>query len=187
MKMNNPRTNGLIALFLLAVAVLACKSGGAGKDTDKANKLVNEGNAAVQEAKKYLTDAEEKKTKMMTTPLSRLAEARVIAAGAIADYDRANEKAKQAAGKYDEASRLQINEKFRDYLVLKAKEYNKRADLVATAKDTPQALIESTNKSSFANRVTSNNAKVDALRKEADDLAAQADKLVKDNPNIFKD
>lgn len=187
MKLNNPRTNSLIALFLLAMAVLACKNTGAGKDTDKANKLVNEGNAAVQEAKKHLTDAEEKKTKMMATPVARLAEARVIAASAIADYDRANEKAKEAAGKYDEASRLQINEKFRDYLVLKAKEYNKRADLVATAKDTPQALIESTNKSSFANRVTSNNAKVDALRKEADDLAAQADKLVKDNPNIFKD
>ncbi|HEY6045982.1 MAG TPA: hypothetical protein VIU65_05220, partial [Pyrinomonadaceae bacterium] len=108
MKLNNPRTNSLIALFLLAMAVLACKNTGAGKDTDKANKLVNEGNAAVQEAKKHLTDAEEKKTKMMATPVARLAEARVIAASAIADYDRANEKAKEAAGKYDEASRLQI-------------------------------------------------------------------------------
>ena len=186
MKPNNPRTNSLIALFLLIAAVLACNKGG-GKETEKANKLVSEGNDAVQEAKKYLTDAEEKKDRMMKTPLSRLAEARVIAAGAIADYDRANEKAKAAAAKYDEASRLQINEKFKEYLVLKTKEYNKRADLVATAKDTPQALIESTNKSSFANRVTSNNAKVDALAKEAQALADQADKLVKDNPNIFKD
>jgi hypothetical protein len=187
MNINPRKTNSLIALFLLIAAVLACKSSGAGKDTEKANKLVSEGNAAVQEAKKYLTDAEEKKDRMMKTPLSRLAEARVIAAGAIADYDRANEKAKAAAAKYDEASRLEINEKFKEYLVLKTKEYNKRAELVATAKDTPQALIESTNKSSFANRVASNNAKVDALAKEAQALADQADKLVKDNPNIFKD
>jgi len=186
MKLNNPRTNGVVALLLLVAAVLACNRGG-GKETEKANKLVNEGNTAVQDAKKYVTDAETKKDQMMKTPLSRLAEARVIAAGAIADYDRASEKAKAAAAKYDEASRLNINDKFREYLVLKAKEYNKRADLVNTAKDTPQALIESTNKSSFANRVASNNAKVDALAKEAQALADQADKLVKDNPNIFKD
>ncbi|HKP38128.1 MAG TPA: hypothetical protein VJT71_14820 [Pyrinomonadaceae bacterium] len=187
MKLNNPRTNGVVALLLLVAAVVACNRGGAGKDTEKANKLVTEGNALVQEAKKNLTDAETKKDQMMKTPLSRLAEARVIAAGAIADYDRANEKARAAAAKYDEASRMNLNDKFKEYLVLKAKEYNKRAELVATAKDTPQALIESTNKSSFANRVTSNNQKVEALAKEAQALADQADKLVKDNPNIFKD
>jgi hypothetical protein len=188
MNTNSPRImSSLFALSLLIAAVLACSSGGgAGKDTDKANKLVDEGNAAVNEAKKFVTDAEEKKTRMMQMPVSRIAEARVIAAGAIADYDRANEKCKEAAAKYDEASRLNLNDKFKEYLALKVKEYNKRAELVETAKDTPQALIESTNKSSFINRVNSNNAKVDSLSKEAQALADQADKLTKDNPNIFK-
>jgi hypothetical protein len=31
-----------------------------------------------------------------------------------------------------------------------------------------------------------NNERVDRLNKEADDLAAQADKVQKDNPDIFK-
>ena len=39
---------------------------------------------------------------------------------------------------------------------------------------------------SFVSRANENNAKVDALSKEAEDLAAQATKLEKDNPDLFK-
>src|SRR5438552_15209641 len=70
--------------------------------------------------------------------------------------------------------------------ILKVKEYNKRGEMIETAKGTPQALIESTNRSSFIIRASSNNSKVDQLYKEAEDIGSQADKLQKDNPNIFK-
>jgi hypothetical protein len=183
----NPRiTSGALALFLLIAAGLACGSGTTTSETDKANKLVNEGNAAVQDAKKFVADAEAKKTQMMQTDVRRLAEARVTAAESIAAYDRAAEKCKAAAQKYDEASRLSINDKFKEYLILKVKEYNKRGEMIETAKGTPQALIESTNRSSFIIRANSNNSKVDQLYKESEDIGAQADKLQKDNPNIFK-
>ncbi|HEX3083034.1 MAG TPA: hypothetical protein VHP99_00785, partial [Pyrinomonadaceae bacterium] len=155
-------------------------------ETDKANKLVDEGNAAVQEAKTAVSDAEAKKDQMMKTDIRRLAEARVRAAEAIAAYDKAAEKCKAAAAKYDEASRLQVSDKFKQYLMLKVKEYNKRAEMVEAAKGTPQALIESTNRSSFVIRANSNNSKVDQLYKEAEDIGAQAEKLQKDNPDLFK-
>ena len=184
--MINPRhSSSLLALFLLVMAVLAC-SKGTNADLDKGNKLVDEGNKAVQDGKKFVTDAEAKKNKMMQTDVRRLAEARVTAAEAIAAYDKAAEKCKEAAQKYDEASRLQVNDKFKQYLILKVKEYNKRAEVVEAAKGTPQALIESTNRSSFVIRANANNEKVDKLNKEADDLGSQADKLTKDNPDIFK-
>src|SRR5207253_7333617 len=187
MMMMNPRvTRSAAALLLLIAAVLACKSGSTTSETDKANKLVDEGNAAVQDAKKFVADAEAKKTQMMQTDVRWRAEARVRAAEAIAAYDKAAEKCKEAAQKYDEASRLQINDKFKQYLILKVKEYNKRAEMVATAKGTPQALIESTNRSSFVIRANSNNSKVDQIYKEAEDIGEQADKLQKDNPDIFK-
>jgi hypothetical protein len=180
------RYRSLTALFLLVFVILACRNATTPNETDTANKLVDEGNAAVQEAKKAVSDAEAKKDQMMKTDLRRLAEARVRAAEAIAAYDKAAEKCKAAASKYDEASRLQISDKFKQYLMLKAKEYNKRAEMVEAAKGTPQALIESTNRSSFVIRANSNNAKVDQLYKDAEDIGAQAEKLQKDNPNIFK-
>ena len=175
-----------VAFVLLIAAIWACGSSTTPSETDQANKLVDEGNAAVQDAKKFVSDAESKKDQMMKTDIRRLAEARVRAAEAIAAYDKAAEKCKEAAQKYDQASRLQISDKFKQYLILKVKEYNKRAEMVEAAKGTPQALIESTNRSSFVIRANSNNSKVDQLFKEAEDIGAQAEKLQKDNPDIFK-
>ncbi|HEU5238129.1 MAG TPA: hypothetical protein VFU37_13415 [Pyrinomonadaceae bacterium] len=175
--------NGLIALLLLFAAVLACSTG---NETEKANKLVDEGNSAVQEAQKHITEAEQLKQKMLTTDVSHLNEARDIAKEAIAAYESAETKCREAASKYDEASRLKLSDKFKEYLVLKVKEYNKRAELVQTAKGVPQALIESESRQGWINKANSVNAKVDQLSKEADDMASQADKIQKDNPNIFK-
>jgi len=187
MKMNHPSHSSMfVALLMLVAAVLACSSAGIGNEMAAANKLVDEGNAAVQEAKKYVTDAEAKKDKMLHTKVSQLAEARTLAKEAVAAYDKTEEKCKEAAKKYDEASKLKINEKFKEYLALKVKEYNKRAEMVETARATPQALLDSENQKSFIIRVKAANEKVDALSKEADDFAAQSDKLQKDNPDIFK-
>ena len=162
---------------------MACSSG---NETEKANKVVDEGNAAVTEAKKHITDAEELKDKMLRTDVSQLAEARSTAKEAIAAYDKAEAKCKEAAAKYDEASRLKLNDKFKEYLALKVKEYSKRVELIEAAKGIPQALIESESRKGWIDRASSINDKVAKLTKEADDLSGQADKLQKDNPDIFK-
>ena|ERR1700752_3669093 len=173
-----------LAFVLLIGALLAC-SGGANQ-TEKANKLVDEGNAAVQEAKKNITEAEQLKQKMLSTSVSQLDEARATAKEAIAAYEKAEAKCKEAAAKYDEASRLKLNDQFKAYLTLKVKEYNKRAEMVGMAKGVPQALIDSENREGWINKANSVNEKVSQLSKEADEVASQADKIQKDNPNIFK-
>src|ERR1051325_9219555 len=105
---------------------------------------------------------------------------------AIRAYEQAEQKAKEAAGKFDEASKLKINDKFKEYLSLKVKEYNKRADLVEALKGAPQALIDSENRASFVSHANAANQKAEGLAKEANDLEAQADKLQKDNPDTIK-
>ena len=186
MRMNNQSySTAIMALLLLVATVLAC-SGGGGDETEKANKLVDEGNAAVEEAKKHVTEAEGKKQKMLQTPVAELEDARATGKEAIAAYDKAKESCKEASRKYEEASKLKVKDKFKEYLLLKVKEYEKRAELVETAKGTPQALIDSESRSSFIAMANANNERVDRLSKEAADLAAQADKVMKDNPNMFK-
>src|SRR5438045_8262226 len=177
-------TTTIIAFALLFAVVLACNSGG--NDTKKANKLVYDGNSAVQDAKKSISEAEDLKQKMLKTDVSELAQARSTAKDAIAAYEKAETKCKDAAAKYDEASRMKLNDKFKEYLALKVKEYNKRAEMVTTAKGVPQALIESESREGWVNKANDVNAKVDKLRGEADDIGAQADKIQKDNPDIFK-
>ena len=172
-----------MALLMLVAAVLACSSG---LETEKANKIGDEGNAAVAEGKKFYTEAEEKKQAMLQTNVRQLAEARTLAKEAIASYDKAEEKCKEAAKKYDEASKLKISDKFKEYLQIKVREYNKRAELCEAAKGTPQALIDSESRSSFISRANVNNGRVAQLLKDADEIAGQAKKLEADNPDMFK-
>jgi len=184
MKLNKNISSALFTGLLLVAVVLACNK--TADETDKANKLVDEGNAVVQDGKKFLTDAEEKKATMLRTNVSQLAEARTLANESIRAYDQAEEKCKDAAAKYGEASKLKINDKFKEYLARKVKEYNKRAELGDTLKATPQALIESQSRSSFISRANAATEKAERLGKEADDLSAQAEKIQKDNPDSFK-
>ena len=185
MKMNNQgHSSAVMALLLLVAAVLACSS--MGDETPKANQLVQEGNAAVEAAKKYVADAVQKQQEMLQMKVAQLNEARALAKDAIADYDLAKEKCKEASKKYEEASKLKIKDKFKEYLALKVKEYDKRAELIETAKGTPQASLDAKNRSSFISMANANNERVDRLTKEANDLGAQADKVEKDNPDSFK-
>ena len=183
LKTNQNVSNALLAVLLLLGVALGC---GASDETEQANKLVNEGNAAIEAGKKFVADGEEKKSKMLQTSVAQLADARALAKEAIRAYEQAEQKAKEAAGKFDEASKLKINDKFKEYLSLKVKEYNKRADLVEALKGTPQALIDSENRASFISHASEANQKAEGLAKEADDFEAQADKLQKDNPDTIK-
>src|ERR1043165_1449604 len=183
LKTNQSVSNALVAGLLLLGVVLACNFG---DDTEKANKLVNEGNAAIDEGKKYVAAGEDKKNKMLQTSVAQLADARTLAKEAIRAYEQAEQKAKEAAGKFDEASKLKVSDKFKEYLGLKVKEYNKRAELVEALKGAPQALIDSENRASFITHANEANQKAERLAKEADDLEAQADKLQKDNADSIK-
>ena len=180
---NSTVSNAFCAALLLMGVIWSCSIG---DEADKANKLVNEGNAAIDEGKKLLAAAEDKKNKMLQTNVSQLAEARTLANEVIRGYDQVEAKAKEAAAKYDEASKLKINDKFKEYLTLKVKEYNKRAEFVEALKAVPQALIDSQNRASFISRANEATQNAEKLNKEADDLEAQADKIEKDNPDSFK-
>ena len=186
MKTSKNIFSALFAVLLLVAIVLACGSSGTSDETDKANTLVNEGNKAIGDANKYLEDANEKKNQMLQTNVSQLAEARTMANEAIRGYDQGEEKLKDAAAKFDEASKLKVNDKFKEYLSLNVKELNKRAEFVEAVKSIPQALIDSQSRSSFISRIGAATEKAKRLDKEADDLGAQADKIQKDNPESIK-
>ena len=177
-------TAALMAVFMILAVGLACS--GTSDETDKANKLVDDGNTAVTDGKKFMTDAQEKITTMLGTDVKHLAEARTLANEAIRLYDQAEDKCKAASSKYDEASKLKIDDKFKDYLSTKVKEYNKRAELIETLKSVPQALIDAQSRDAFTSRANAANQKAEQISKDADDLATQADKIQKDNPNSFK-
>ena len=65
MKTNQRHSSTFLALLMLVAAVLACSSG---LETEKANKIGDEGNAAVAEGKKFYSDAEAKNVIQQLAP-----------------------------------------------------------------------------------------------------------------------
>ncbi len=91
---------------------------------------------------------------------SDLEKARSVAKDLIKEYDIVIENFKKAADKFDEASKLKIKDKHKEYLELKAKEMKLRSDYTAEARKVPQTLIDSDSKSTFNDALKTQLAKV---------------------------
>lgn len=165
------KRNAFFALTLMLTFILACSA--LSDDTEKANKLVAEGNTAIDEGNKLATDADAKGDK-------------ASAQDAINTLTKAGEKYREAAKKFDEASKLKINDKFKEYLSLKSQEFNKRAELMEVAKKNSQAMLDSDDPETLMTKVQENKTQVEKLDKEAKDLETKADKIRTDNKDLIK-
>jgi hypothetical protein len=193
MKMNTQRhASTFMALLLLVAVVLACNLG---DETSKANELVKQTNTTVEEYNKLWKEADGQKDKVLTAYdelkegpdfKADLEGVRKLAREAVAAYDKAAEKCKEVSQKNDETSKLKLNEKFKEYLTAKVKEWNKRAEVVEAAKGIPQALLDSKGHAQFISMIKAAKDKAEKLNKEATDLRDAADKIQKDNPTVIK-
>lgn len=175
----NPRIRQYTVLALVSFALsfaLACSFG---DETDKANKLIEEGNAAITEGDKIFNEANNKLS-------DDKEKAKASASEVIDGFDKAAAKAREASKKFDEASKLKVDEKFKEYLALKSKEFAKKADQVDAAKELPKALMDSSDEDELAAKVKGINDRIEKLDKEWKDLAAQADKIKEDNKDKFQ-
>jgi hypothetical protein len=189
--MQKNAVGAVFAIVMVLAFGLACSA--LSDDTEKANKLIDEGNAASSEGMKLMTDAQSKLTAM--TDGKNVANAPKIAPDLIKVFDQAEEQVKTAAGKFDEASKLKVDEKFKDYLVAKAKEFNKRAEVIEALKALPNIVLEfdagrsvtsQKQLDDLKSKINAANDKAEKLSDEADELAKQSQKIQDDNPTIFK-
>ena len=180
-------------VFYICIFVVLCSLATACKfyETDKANKLVDaanaaitEANASVQKGNSQLVEIENAIPNIESD--TDLQAARTKAKDVISLLEKARDKFKEAGGKFEDASKLKVQDKFKDYLDAKGKEMKKRGDLVAAMLEEPQAFLASSNREDYNKKVPAIVTKVKDLKKEADDLAAKADKIHDENKDIFK-
>ncbi|MBX7172442.1 MAG: hypothetical protein K1X72_15855 [Pyrinomonadaceae bacterium] len=184
------RNTTLWIVVLLSAISLSMACGG---QLEEGNKLVNEANAAIDKAK--AADA-----KINSISKELLGDGWVNAednAKYFADnkakvdellgLDEQNAKLmNEAAGKFEQASKMNLESKFKEYLGLKAQEFKKRADKYsAEASFLKSVSVEKDNENAgkLGQEFTKKNAD---LIKEANDLGEKAEKIAKDNPTLFK-
>ncbi|MBD0369520.1 MAG: hypothetical protein ICV60_01595 [Pyrinomonadaceae bacterium] len=103
-------------------------------------------------------------------------------------FDQAIADAKAAADKYDQASKLKIDEKYKQYLDLRAQLMRKEGAHLSALKELPTARKDTSRQGQKTLRDKQADIKTrsDKLKKEVDDLKAQAEKLQKENGDKFK-
>ena len=187
----HPQTkrNALVAFILMAFFVLACSA--LGDETDKANKLVDEGNKLVEEGNNLGQEAATKNKEIFDNiqdfPDNR-DDLRKPANELLDIIDKGSSKFHDAAKKFDEASKLKVDDKFKEYLSLKSQEFNKHADHIESIKGIPQAVLDENVKDlrSLNTKLTSVNEKIEKVGKEWKDLEAKANKVREYNKEKFK-
>jgi hypothetical protein len=166
---------------------MACSS----DETQKANKLVDDANDTVKIANKNSEDGLAK-IYSMEAMLPRIKNqndlnaARSVANECISILNKAKDGYTEAANKLGDASKMSINDKFKEYLGLRSQEMSKRSEAMDTAIREPQALIQTDSVSEYTFKVKSITDNFKGLQQAADDLAKKADKLQEENKDAIK-
>jgi hypothetical protein len=160
-------------------------------ETDKANKLVDAANASIKEANDKANTGTSKLQEMENAvpqieDEQGLEKWRTEAKAIIADLEKARDGYTDAGNKFTEASKLKLQDKFKEYLDYKGKEMKKRGEMTDALIAEPRALIDSANMADYQKKAEAATTKVQSLKKEADDLESKADKIFEENKALFK-
>lgn len=190
-----PRTKrrALQLLFFLIVLVnllSACGSLGA-DETEKANRLIAEANTAIDAGNVSALAASKKNDWIFqeirdTTFTDDKQRLKAAATETIDGFHQGAAKFREAARKFEEASRLRINDKFKEYLALKSQEFNRSAEKMDAASAIPQAVLDSDTIETLKQKFDENKTRYEQLEKEAKELSDRAERVRAENKDQFQ-
>ncbi|MBS1793507.1 MAG: hypothetical protein JSS81_06615 [Acidobacteria bacterium] len=182
-----------IAIYGLVLAAACGLLAACGGQTDEANKFINEANAALDKSKPATEKADTMINELMGPNMVKAEDIEQYKTDNKAKFDEVaglyEESGKgmsEAVAKFEQAGKLKIDDKFKEYVNLKAQEFRKRADRQKAMATYIKAFLAEKDAAKSDQMVGDNNTKDAAALKEANELGAKAEKIVKDNPSIFK-
>jgi hypothetical protein len=179
----------IVTLIALLQLMPGCKYFSRTEDTQlrDANKLASEADALAVKVDDDYKQAAQKDDEINAAKKDK---ARIKKASdeQVALYDQASKDAREAADKYEQAAKLKVDAKYQEYLNLRAQQMRKHGAHLAALKDLAAARNDAANKPGKASRdkLTEAKTRSERLKKEVDELKAQADKLQKENGDKFK-
>ena len=187
--MLNSLTRKLFAALVISLLLMApgCKyfSKATSDQTKDANKLQDEADQLAAKVDEAYNQATQKEDAIKAEKKDKARKQLNDEEAGI--YDQAIANAKAAADKYDQASKLQIDAKYKQYLDLRAQLMRKEGAHLVALKEMPAARNDTTLKGKAAkDKQTDIKTRSDKLKKEVDDLKAQAEKMQKENGDKFK-
>jgi hypothetical protein len=182
-------TRKLLAALVIALLLAApgCKyfSKATTDQTKDANKLQEEADQLAAKVDGAYNQATQKEDAIKAEKKAKTREQLNNEETAI--FDQATADAKAAADKYEQASKLKIDETYKKYLDLRAQLMRKEGAHLAALKELPSARKDTSLKGkTLRDKQSDIKTRSDKLKKEVDDLKVQAEKMQKENGDKFK-
>lgn len=180
-----------------AVAARRFRSGvGLNDDSDAANKLVDEANVLINQNNELETKSGALSTELLggVSKVNDQENYKKVNKSKFDELTGLSEQSvkllSEAADKFEQASKLKLEDKYKEYLGLKVQEFRKRIEadkLVAPiCKLFLEIKFDSKGVDVWNKGVDDYNVKTAEFIKEADELSKKADQLAKDNPTVIK-
>ncbi|GEM_PF-1673260 len=174
-------------LLLLSLSLVGCQ------ETGKANALVDVGNKSVEEANKLSAEARTKSEELFKAaggedfPNNRASlKAKIDEVNGI--LDKSITSLKNAAEKFEEAAKLKIDDKLKEYYTAKAQSYRKLAEINETSKKQTLVLNDTSieDRDTLISKLEPMDTQIQNLQKELNTLEEKAKKIQTDNPKLFQ-
>lgn len=185
--------NKLNAIFIAIFGIALIVACGGGMQTEEANKVVDAANKKLDDGKVLYDKTEDRNKKLFSADVRTVRELQYYkedrkdeAKSIVADYEKTVEIMKDVSRQYDDISRMNLDEKYKEYAKLKSDEYLKRAEAINIRKGNAQAFMEIDDYKTMTTKFEDNNAKSERLFKDADEIASKAKKIEEDNKEIFR-
>ncbi|HKS40298.1 MAG TPA: hypothetical protein VJX74_06755, partial [Blastocatellia bacterium] len=101
---------------------------------------------------------------------------------AAAACDKSAAKYREGATKFDQASKLKLQEQLKEYLTLKSREFSKHAEQA----DVVKSIMDGGDAETIPKKINDNRDRINQIEQEAIELAAKSTKIQQENKNIFK-
>ncbi len=180
------------ALIITITVLIALGCSGSNQQTE-ANKIVDAANKKLDDTKELYSKTEARNSTLFganiqTVPQLRYYQSKMTGEAKliVSDYEKVADNLKDIARQYDDISRLNVADKYKEYAKLKSDEFAKRSEAVGIRKGNAQAFAEIDDPRILIKKFAENNDKSDKLFKDAEDIASKAKKIEDDNKDLFK-
>lgn len=179
--------------FLVILVVGLSASCGLLDQTQDANKLVGEANVLIAQDNKKMLELNNLFGELLGANLITVKDLEVYKKTNQARFDQLTamsgeleKSGDDTSAKFEQASKFKLNEKYKQYLELKAQEHKKRTDAVRLVAPLVKNFLETKDVNEINRQLDEFNKKSGAFDDEARALMNESDKIVRENPTLIR-
>ncbi len=177
----------------MAVFAAMCLGIACGGQINEANKLVDEANVIIKSYNEDSVKSGKLITELLGENLKKADDIEEYKKDNKAKFDELvslNEKLEkngaEATSKFDQASKLNLDDKFKEYLSLKVQEMKKRGEIDKQTTTFVKSFLDTKDIDKINTLIADYNKNSADTQKAADELMNKANQITKDNPSVFK-